>query len=315
MNQNLVDIWQSLRGQSLPSASRRVSSAFYIYVGLDAEMRSVFYTLSAEANEPSNLQSLKTIDIKKMQLDDKKWLLTLTLLDGDFEKEFSFLCQALLAASSQAQEEKVALNEIASAYEDWLAFFRRSSKFSMEQARGLFGELTFISEFYEQSGSWSEVLLNWLGPFGANQDFVANDFGAYEIKTVQPGAVEVTIASEHQLDYFGKELKLIVYRLKESAHSTLGKSLTSFVGELEENMDGKEVALLRRALAAYGYSADDVICNSELFEVGERKRYDAKNQSFPAVRASELNPSVRKVQYKISLSGLDEFDLDSDVLI
>src|SRR3546814_15120322 len=95
-----------------------------------------------------------------------------------------------------------------------------SSDLSIEEVRGLFAEIVFLTELIDRQMSSSDAVEAWLGPERSHQDFIFGNT-AVEVKSLS-GAERssVRISSEDQLESLNDALFLRVYRLS----SQLGRA-------------------------------------------------------------------------------------------
>jgi|LakMenEpi03Aug12_release.lakeMendotaPanAssembly.Ray.scaffolds.fasta_scaffold48257_2 hypothetical protein len=300
----LGHIWNALKVAGLPGASQRINadSVLAQYCGLSANLTPTFFSISKA--EPKAFSQIASLNCQKVQRGDGSWVMSLELLEADYLKEFDYLCSELFRSCEHSLDEKHALLLQYQAFEEWLSFFRKTQPFSLEKARGLFGELTFMISSANQGEKWADLIAAWMGPFGGHQDFVFEGFRAVEVKTIQPSATEVQIASEHQLLFSG-DLKLRIYRLLGSEELKAGKSLVELVSYIEQHLSIDELKDFRKGLSAVGFDGKDSIVQNSQFEIGDELIVNVHGVDFPRVITNNLNPGVQKVEYRITLANLE----------
>lgn len=302
----LLALWRTLLEDPVPWGAKLLdaSSKLKQYVALSNDLRPAF--ISRGSVEPPSFSKFDSVQVTKVLEPSGRWKLAFELMNLEYLQEFAVLCSDLRAAVGHATTEKEAQDAQWAAYEDWLDFYKRSRKFSLESARGLFGELCFLKESLQPKVGWLESLESWQGPHGGPHDFVLPGLKAFEIKTVQPSNSLVKISSENQLAFDG-ELVLVVYRLLGFTSGSTGKSLVDIVGECLGEMSSSEAQLFRSKLSRVGYSESDDIAANELFEADQPKYFNVQAVTFPRLIAGQLPAAVSKVTYSIALPQLDAF--------
>jgi hypothetical protein len=306
----LLHVWEHLYKAGTPGASQRINSESPLaqYCGISQALKPTFFTLTIA--EPYQFSDLKSLRATKTKRNDGRWLSSLELLDSEFIKEFNHLCAELVRAADAEDTESKCLSAQKAAFDEWLDFFRRDRSFTEEIARGLFGELKYMQEANLKGEAWGQIIKAWMGPFGGQQDFVFSDFRAREIKTIKPSVIEVQIASEHQLDFAG-ELELIVYRLQEVDPANKGETLVDLVSKIESQLTAEERSHFRKGLAAVGFDPENTLAKEISLKIGEKMRFEVSGDDFPRITASKLLAGVTRVQYKLSLSSLRNFESEA----
>jgi hypothetical protein len=309
----LMALWKTLLEAPIPWGAKLldVNSKLKQYVALSNDLRPAF--ISRGSVEPPSFSKFDSVQVTKVLEPSGRWKLAFELINIDYLQEFAVLCSDLREAIGNSTTEGEAHSAQWSAYEDWLDFYKRSRKFSLESARGLFGELTFLKEKLHPAIGWLQGLESWQGPHGGPHDFVLPGLKAFEIKTVQPSSSLVKISSENQLAFDG-DLTLVVYRLLGHASGSSGRTLVELVGECLTEMSPNEAQLFRSKLSRVGFSETDGIASSQLFEAEPPKYFDAQAEYFPKLVAGHIPSSVSKVSYSLSLPQLDPFILSEVTL-
>ncbi len=302
----LLALWKTLQEAPVPWGANLldVNSKLKQYAALSSELRPAF--ISRGSLEPPIFSNFDSVHVEKVLEPSGRWMLVFELVNVEYLREFAALCSDLRSAIQNSATESEAHSAQWSAYEDWLDFYKRSRKFSLESARGLFGELTFLKNELFPALGWSRALESWQGPHGGPHDFVLPGLKAFEIKTVQPSSNLVKISSENQLAFDG-DLTLVVYRLLGQANGPAGISLVGLVGECLPEMNASEAQIFRSKLARIGFSETDSIATSLLFDAELPKFFNAQAESFPKVIARDLPGSVSKVSYSLALAQLEPF--------
>ena len=104
----------------------------------------------------------------------------------------------------------VALDRVGTVFDEWRRLLkpRPSGLLSMDELRGLVGELWLLLGEFSNARTIGAALEGWLGPMGLPQDFWYPEDGFHEAKSIGPGATRIKISSESQLD--ADDLELLV---------------------------------------------------------------------------------------------------------
>lgn len=304
----LVEKWKTLSEANVPWGAHLIDTGTFLkqYCALSGSLRPAF--MSRSETEPPSYSTFDSVLVSKSQDATGQWTMTFELLMPEYIQEFSTLCGDMRHAVHISHSEKSAQAAQSDAYETWLDFYKRSRKFSMETARGLFGELTFIRETLSNKLSWDQIVDSWQGPMGGAHDFILPNFKGFEIKTVQPSSARVKISSENQLAFDGA-LTLVVYRLLAHTEITSGVTLYQLASACWDEMDSTQARNFKSKLKKIGFSEEDVLVREQLFQVEVPLLFDAQAQDFPKIVAAALNPAVGHVSYSLSIPHLEPYKL------
>jgi hypothetical protein len=305
---DLLELWGTLLEKPVPWGAKLldVNTKLKQYAALSNDLRPAF--ISRGSLEPPSFSAFDSVQVSKVQELSGHWKLVIELLNNEYLQEFAVLCSDLRASIGNSSTEREAHSAQWSAYEDWLDFYKRSRKFSLESARGLFGELMLLNSTLRPTYGWSQSLEAWQGPHGGPHDFVLPGFIAFEVKTVQPSNSVVKISSENQLAFDG-DLTLVIYRLLGHSNGSGGITLVELVQDCLQDMNASEAQLFRSKLSRIGFSESDSIATSNLFEVETPKFFNVQHEAFPKIIAKGLPSSISKVTYSISIPQLAPFEL------
>jgi hypothetical protein len=297
----LLEKWRELEAGAGTNVSQRVAQAgLRQYIGVDPLGNWVFFSVSRI--DPEMWPEIGPINIEKRNLNES-WHLVLTLNDGEFKQEFSYLCEYLAEKVAGIEDEGAALQSQKAAFEDWIEFFKVAREFSAEKARGLFGELTYMSNQLKRGVTASELIAAWKGPLGAPQDFVFDNFKAVEVKTIQPQVTSIRIASEEQLKFPG-QLHLKIYRIQSSEFADQGLSLNQLIDDFEQKLNPGSLRDFRARVKKLGFTRDSKFAAERFFTVGEEFLLDAGDATFPKIISSIVPIGAHAVQYRISLNSI-----------
>ncbi len=261
--------------------------------------------------EPELLPSSKSIAVSKGLRSDKRWTLSFSLLRIEQDGVFEQFCADLISYSQHAGSETDVLKLVAKRFKQWNKLLAQQRKCLMDEnnRKGLLGELIYLSEVIKKGRSVLSALEGWVGPDGADQDFVYSD-GWHEIKAVGVNASFVKISSREQLDC-SIPGELVVMKIDKCAPERRGGiSLSEQVDAVTALVQDDENAcmLLERKLLLYGFIDLPEYRKQKYFYSGQIKyRVD---ETFPRLTSEMMPPQIAGVQYVLSLAGIEEWRME-----
>ena len=191
----------------------------------------------------------------------------------------------------------------------WAKFIRPSrSGFSESELVGLLAELYILKNYMLPALGPDLSVKSWIGPEGAKQDFVVENF-ALEIKAHRSGySDKVTISSVEQLSPQTDKLFLVKLGISPS-ESNAGFSLESLEREMmqEFKIDPVTENLFQfNFLEKTEKASEDQL--RQLFQDNELTVYEV-NDDFPKLTPEDLDEGidVDSVTYKIETSAISSF--------
>lgn len=247
--------------------------------------------------------------IERYQDQSDKWNLVLTLQDRKFEEVFIRLADDVHARSANSPNEATALDRVSEVVDEWRRLLRTrpTGLLSMEELRGLVGELWMLLTAFRDGRSVQAAIEGWLGPMGLPQDFWYVEDGYHEVKAIGPSTVRVRISSEHQLD--ASDLELLVLKVANCSEGTSGAvNLPTLVTRVRGALSDEASAPdgFEERLARLGVDLAEAFYSDTWFVVSHLTSYSVDHQ-FPAIRASTLQAGVSRVTYQIALTDISEF--------
>lgn len=218
---------------------------------------------------------------------------------------FAVLARDLLDSLGACPDEAVALLTLVERLRDWQRFMKRTQggELSREEEIGLFGELVFLEILLRSGFSPRQVLLGWLGPEGAAQDFDLGA-GAVEVKTVVSKAgFPARISSLEQLD--DETCPSLFVAAVRLVSDPAGEALPERVSRLR-GLLGSDTSIARffeKRLADAGYLEAMSGTFSNRFGVVET-RYFPVAGSFPRLTRTGLSPCILDASYVVDLDGM-----------
>lgn len=259
--------------------------------------------------KPPHYPRFDSVNVVSNQNEDGDWFLTFELQDPTHKQEFTQLCLDMLDGTSGIADDDQTHVVMNKAYCDWLDFYKASRKMSLEVARGLYGELWFLRTYGWQEYGQSQAIMSWVGPLGAAQDFVFQDFRAFEIKTQQPSSDSLKISSVNQLEYDG-QLYLVKYRISNSKSPKFGYSLSGLIEVIKSAIDSpSQVSEFENKLSMLALDFQDPSATEMYFNIEEPKFYEASKNGFPRIASKDIPDGVRKITYEVYVPSLLPFEV------
>ena len=178
---------------------------------------------------------------------------------------------------------------------------------SPEEIWGLFAELTFLHTLLDKHVNQSDVIDAWLGPTGADQDFVFGNVAA-EVKALSNSAPpNVRIASENQLESSADYFFLVVTRLVQQSESNMAHSLNELVNMVGATLaKGPVLDKFQAKLAMAGY-IELYHYNSPSLQVADTRAYRVVGR-FPRITPSTLDSGISHVRYQLRTDAIKPFE-------
>jgi len=255
--------------------------------------------------------NLSGIEIEQYQVADG-YRLVLKLHDNSDWDLFLNLCNDLLLATSECENEKAMLAIVHNRLLRWQKLFRKTGKklLSGEEQQGLVGELYFINNRLFGKYSETEIFSFWRGPYGEQQDFGIGDT-AVEVKSKRGTAVPyVQISSAEQLDCRNTQCFLYVVTLNASPGSmTKAFSLNDIVAEIKKKVEStRALELFESLLAEAGYMEMPEYSETS-YLVSQESVYEVKD-AFPRLTPDSLSNGIHSLQYRIELQACKSYKIE-----
>ena len=227
---------------------------------------------------------------------------------------FETLCRDVVEAGEAGADRDEALARAIQRTRRWYHLLRggKNSGLSVEEQRGLVGELSFLRELVSAFGPETAIEA-WTGPTGSAKDFELIG-SCVEVKARRVAAKPfVAISSEDQLaDVEGSRLFLRVANVA-SAVLPEGQSLHDHVRMTSEMFDddGAAFEAWEEALYSTGYDPENDY-DDRRWLLGVATDYEVKD-GFPRISVP-LAQGVENVRYAIALDSCESFKLE-DALV
>lgn len=257
-----------------------------------------------------NAVTVNGIDVDLRAGDQRQQHLVLTLEKQVDRDLFEGLCRTLASSLEHATDSASSLAVSLAHIRRWKTFLSgRSQHLSIEEVRGLFAEIVFLTELIDRQMSSSDAVEAWLGPERSHQDFMFGNT-AVEVKSLS-GAERssVRISSEDQLESLNDALFLRVYRLSNLADASRASSLNEIITAVQARLgEADAVEAFDRKLVAHGYAPLPGY-DEPRFVVSDVRSYRVSD-GFPRLMRSQLPPGIANVAYDIRLETIAPYECD-----
>jgi len=265
--------------------------------------------LQPDTEQIRPLANMKNIDLAYREIGNSDTLLLL-LRDSEQQSLFANLCYDIIDAGEAALSNQEALQRSLRRMLRWHHLLRggRQNVLSLEEQRGLLGELQFLARLVARIGPRASIEA-WRGPMGSAKDFEL-DGSLVEVKARRGAAKPfVQISSEDQLtEVTDCKLYLVVSAI-DAAVKPGGQNLTDHVRAIDrifEEADSVSYSLWEDALSATGFDFSDDYSDRH-WVLGKWVDYEVRDD-FPRISTPLLH-GVSAVRYSISLDACSPFQL------
>jgi len=176
------------------------------------------------------------------------------------------------------------------------------SGLTIEQQKGLIGELLFINHLLDNKKTVASILNAWTGPDFDDKDFIFNSVGI-EVKLTSSKNPKIKITNERQLDTQNlSELFLILYTTEEVKAN--GFSLNSLIEQVRQKISSNfdELKFFNDRLLLIGYFEEDSENYNKLFSLKKTFCFTV-NPDFPRIIKSQIPLGVYNTSYFIEISA------------
>ena len=221
-------------------------------------------------------------------------------------KEFVCLCFDLIESSRNRATASEARETFFETFKKWYSLWTaaKGNLLSIQEIRGLMGELKYILDEIISGVSETRLIDAWTTHKDASRDFVFDNTWD-EIKTVKTSGDYITISSLEQLEH-DSDGRLIVYRLdKVDTKTDDTYTLNGLVEELKDKLGIQAEAELCRKLLIKGYVYDDAY-DAFVFRFTKKSIYSV-NETFPRIGRDSVPSAVFAARYDLLLSLIEDW--------
>lgn len=303
----LTDSWKSIKYYQTGSLQLRIKHPLEWHVAYETPINKALVII---AHHPvKNLEPSRSISTFCNKRADGSYYISFQLTEKMQEDVFISMCSNLIEFSSEANSEVKALNLVEIRYRQWrrLMEYKNLAILSDERRRGLIGELLYLIRMIKDGKSTSAVLAGWVGPDGADQDFVY-DKRWREIKTTGLSSDSISIHSIEQLGDENDQGELVIFRVDSCAPEaedafTLRKIVKKVIEMLKGNLE--DIEIFTDKLSAAGY-IDMEIYDQFSYKYFKDNTYNV-DSDFPRLTRSKVRTEIKKCEYILSISSLDHW--------
>lgn len=272
---------------------------------------------SAESADPPALHGI-SIGFMPDPGPGRTGALVLRLNESENGDVFHALCLDMVAQAANAATERDAVLAIVQRAWRWHYLLRkgRDSRLSIEEQKGLMGELLFLDEVLMDRFGVGPAVDAWKGPLGSAKDFVVGAV-AVEIKASRnAGGPVVRISSEFQLDETDlAALFLGVVDVMSGDHGeTEAATLSEMVARVEDRVahDTDVLMQFHMRLLAVGYRKEDPY--PEQWSAGKIQLHKVHGD-FPRLTPSTIPSAVTALRYHLPVPALRAFQVETATFI
>lgn len=259
--------------------------------------------------EPSKMKSSKSIRVEKGQREDGRWAVQIILVTPEREDVFARLCWDLVESSAEITDKLLGIETVITRFITWQKLMEAESEgLSDASIKGIVGELKYAEMFLLPRYGKDAVMESWLGPEGADRDFVFENTWI-EVKAISTGRLTVEISSLDQLETDIPGILSIIYVDSTSVNDAHGFSFASVIDGFRNTLSASPRALfsLEKKLANLGYY--DRKEYSEKFYVMKGVKQYRVDSTFPKLTTKDVRSEIARAKYELSISALGAWEL------
>ena len=301
----IEQIWQQLvaRGPTSWPVYQRIDETHPIdfYAGIGSDGAKLLVLISVR--EPMQLPSYHAFTVAKALRGDGRWNVTVQLKRPQFVHVFAHLCDDLISTARTECAPDNAGQFLIERIERWQKLLGRdrTGLLTLEEVRGLIGELLFLRNMCPIDQQPEHAVRSWEGPYDAPQDFrLAERF--VEVKTCGPLNLLVWISSAEQLDRRSMPIVLSV-AVVEPSDPQDGRSFTlsSLVNGVRATLEKSRSALqaFDEKMKLTGF-VDREEYTRDCFALREFRHFDIQDQ-FPRLERQSLPDAIVSLEYQLDL--------------
>jgi len=260
------------------------------------------------------INNLKDIRIKTIpdKEQKEKQLLILSLSDNELKDIFAVLCEDLFQSIANITIESEFVKTLRDRFEQWKELFERvrNKELSLENQKGLFGELYLLQKMIIATDNPLFCVNLWKGPESGIRDFEYNMW-AVEVKTTAThNQQKLFINSERQLDCSNLN-NLYLFHLSVEIRTGSIFTLNSIIDNLKTKIGANIQAtiIFNMKLLKAGYLKVDKKKYAKISYEIRAERYYQVMDDFPRIEEKDLRINVGNVKYSIIPPENDKYKL------
>ena len=245
---------------------------------------------------------------------ENKTELYIYLLDNELKVIFSLFIQNILEEIEKSVTEIEAIKTTLNVVSKWKKLFDKINfnGLSIEQQKGLIGELLFLNTLLNNEKTSANAVNSWTS---AERDFQAKDFTidsiGVEVKFTASKQPRIKVSNERQLDAENlSELFLILYSTE--AVKDNGISLNSIVEQTRQRiLSEDDRSIFNAKLQLNGYFDDDKEHYGRMYSLKRTFLFIVKSD-FPKIIKGHLPLGVFDTSYSIEISAVENFIVEPE---
>lgn len=258
----------------------------------------------------------KGVEIYTLPFEDKIELY-IYLLDNELKDIFSLFIQNILEDIESSITESEAVKTTLNVVSKWKKLFDKINfnGLSLEQQKGLIGELLFLNYLLSDEKTSVNAVNAWTG---AERDFEAKDFTSgsvgIEIKFTSSKQPRIKVSNERQLDAENlSELFLVLYSTE--AVKDNGVSLNSIIEQTRQNIATEEErSVFNGKLQLNGFFDDDKEHYGRMYSLKKSFAF-AVTSDFPKIVKNHLPLGIYDTSYSIEISAVENFIVEFETIL
>ncbi|MCO5259753.1 MAG: PD-(D/E)XK motif protein [Crocinitomicaceae bacterium] len=258
----------------------------------------------------------KGVEIYTLPVEDKIELY-IYLLDNELKDIFSLFIQNILEDIEPSVTESEAITTTLNVVSKWKKLFDKINfnGLSLEQQKGLIGELLFLNYLLNDERTSANAVNAWTG---AEMEFQAKDFtlGAVgiEIKFTSSKQPRIKVSNERQLDAENlSDLFLVLYSTE--AVKDNGFSLNSLIAQTRKVIStDEERSIFNAKLQLNGYFDEDSEHYSRMYSLKKTFGF-AVTSDFPKIVKNQLPLGIYDTSYSIEISAIESFIVEPENIL
>lgn len=239
------------------------------------------------------------------------------LLDNELKDIFSLFIQNILEDIESSVTESEAITTTLNVVSKWKKLFDKINfnGLSLEQQKGLIGELLFLNYLLNDEKTSANAVNVWTG---AEQDFQAKDFTlgsvGVEVKFTASKQPRIKVSNERQLDAENlSDLFLVLYSTE--AVKDNGFSLNSLVSQTRKAIStDEERSIFNVKLQLNGYFDEDSEHYVRMYSLKKTFGF-AVTSDFPKIVKNQLPLGIYDTSYSIEISAVESFIVEPENIL
>jgi len=237
-------------------------------------------------------------------------------INNELKDVFSLFIENIIEEIINTTTENEAITTTSNIIQKWKKLFDKINKqgLTVEQQKGLLGELLFLNKLIHDNFNPHYVLTCWTGPDFEDKDFTLGST-CFEVKLTTSKLPRIKITSERQLDTTNiSNLYLIHYSAENIKEN--GVSLNSIIETIREKISKNSATLkfFNERLEASGYFDDDYENYTTQYGIKTTTFYKV-DKTFPKLTNSNLPSGIYNTSYYIENSAIEAFITEYDKII